>query len=50
LVAVSICGKLFAFGSLLLLGLFGHIPMRAPLLGTADLLFALIFIWWWFDA
>ncbi len=49
LVVLSICGKLFAFSSLLLLAVIGQLPMRAPLLGVADLVFALIFLWWWFD-
>lgn len=50
MVVLSIFGKLVAFGSLLVLGMFGHIPMRAPLVGAGDLIFALIFIWWWLDA
>lgn len=50
LVALAIWGKLFAFTSLLVLAILDQIPMRAPMLGTADLIFALIFIWWWFDA
>lgn len=50
LVVLSICGKLFAFSSLLLLAVLDQLPTRAPLLGAADLVFALIFLWWWFDA
>lgn len=50
LVVLSICGKLFAFGSLLVLAIVGQIPIRSAVLGTGDLFFALIFIWWCVDA
>ena len=50
LVVVSICGKLFAFTSLVVLALLGQVPVRAAVLGTGDLIFASVFIWWCFDA
>lgn len=48
LVVVSACGKLIAFGSLLGLALLGSLPARTVVLGSIDLLCALIFFWWWF--
>jgi len=50
MVALATCGKLLAFASLVALAVLGHIPVRTAVLGSGDLFFALIFVWWWFDA
>jgi len=47
LVVFSIFGKLAAFGSVVVLALYGDLPLRSVVMTTPDLLFALVFIWWW---
>ena len=50
LVFVSTCGKIFAFCTLAALAMVGHLPVRSAVLGSADLIFACIFVWWLLDA
>ena len=50
LVVVAMCGKIFAFGSLAALAAVGELPLRSAAMGSADLLFAVIFGWWLLDA
>src|SRR5688572_12986456 len=46
LVVLATFGKLAAFTSVVVIALYGDLPMRSIVMTSPDLVFAAIFIWW----
>ena len=46
LVVLSTVGKLAAFTSVVVITLYGDLPMRSIVMSSPDLMFAAVFIWW----